>query len=48
MKPDDKPRTITTTEVRQGQTVNMTRWVLIFGLALVVPALVLAWLFTRG
>lgn len=41
----DKEPTITATDARQGQTVNMGRWVLIGGLALVIPAFGLAWYF---
>ncbi|WP_431303287.1 hypothetical protein [Sediminicoccus sp. BL-A-41-H5] len=48
MTPEDKPRTITTDEARQGQTVRMTRYVLGFGLVLVVIAFVAAWVFTPG
>ncbi len=39
---------MTTTEVRQGQTLNMTRWVLIGGLCLVIPAFAAAWYFLAG
>lgn len=46
--PQDKPRPMTTTEARQGQTVRMTRYVLIFGLILVILAFALAWLFNNG
>lgn len=43
---DHKP-TLTATEARQGQPVNMTRWVLSFGLILVIIAFaVAAYLFT--
>jgi hypothetical protein len=48
MTPEDKPRPLTTTEARQGQTVRMTRYVLGFGLVLVVLAFALAWVFNRG
>lgn len=48
MTPDEKPHTLTTTEARQGQTVRMTRYVLGFGLALVVLAFALAWVFAGG
>jgi hypothetical protein len=48
MDPDKKPHTITGTEARQGQTMNMTRWVLIFGMILVIIAFALAWMFTSG
>ena len=40
-----KPPPITTTEARGGETVGMTRWVLIFGLLLVIPAFGLVWYF---
>lgn len=44
---DKKPPThiMTTTEVRQGQTVGMTRWILLFSLLLVIPGLALVWFF---
>jgi hypothetical protein len=35
---DERPETITTTEARAGATPHMTRYVLIFGLLLVVVA----------
>jgi hypothetical protein len=41
---DHKP-VLTATEARQGQPVNMTRWVLIGGLCLVIPAFAIAWYF---
>lgn len=48
MEPEKKPHTITGTEARQGQTMNMTRKVLIFGVILVIIAFVLAWVFNHG
>jgi hypothetical protein len=47
MPPDEKPHTTTATEARQGQMMNMTRWVLLFGLILVIIAFALAWIFTN-
>ena len=47
MEPHEPTHTMTATEARQGQKLNMVRWVLIFGLALVIPALGLAWFFIR-
>lgn len=44
----DHKHVLTATEARQGQPVNMTRWVLIGGLCLVVPAFALAWYFLAG
>jgi hypothetical protein len=41
---DHKPA-LSATEARQGQPVNMTRWVLIGGLCLVIPAFAIAWYF---
>jgi hypothetical protein len=38
----DRKPALTATEARQGQPVNMTRWVLIGGLCLVIPALAIA------
>ena len=42
---DEKPptHTMTATEVRQGQTVGMTRKILLFSLLLVIPGLALIW-----
>ncbi len=41
----DRKPALTATEARQGQPVNMTRWVLIGGLCLVIPAFAIAWYF---
>ncbi|MDB5414928.1 MAG: hypothetical protein JWR10_3263 [Rubritepida sp.] len=43
-EPTKKPP-ISTTDVRQGQSVNMGRYVLIGGLVLVIPAFLIAWYF---
>ncbi len=45
MEKEPPTRTMTTTETRQGQTVGMTRWILLFGLLLVIPGMVLVWIF---
>ncbi len=37
---------MTATETRQGQPMNVVRWVLIGGLCLVIPALALIWYVT--
>ena len=44
---DKKPltHTLTPTEARGGQMMNMTRWVLLFGLLLVIPGLLAIWYF---
>ena len=40
----DKPsHTVTTTEARGADKVNMTRWVLLFGLLLVIPGMLIVW-----
>lgn len=46
MEPNKPTHEITTTEVRQGQTMNVVRWVLIFGLLLVIPGMALVWFLT--
>ena len=38
---DERPEQITTTEARAGATPHMTRYVLIFGLLLVIVAFVI-------
>ena len=38
---DERPEQITTTEARAGATPHMTRYVLIFGLLLVVVAFII-------
>jgi hypothetical protein len=38
---------MTGTEARGGQKLNMTRWVLIYGVALVIGGLALIWILTR-
>lgn len=48
MDPEKKPHTTTGTEARQGQTMNMTRKVLVFGVVLVILAFIGAWAFTNG
>lgn len=47
MDPKNSPPTMTATEARGARKMNVARWVLIFGLALVIPGLGLAWYFTR-
>ena len=47
MEPTEPKRTMTGTEARGAQKINMTRWVLIYGLALVIGGLGLIWLLTR-
>lgn len=47
MEAEKPTRTMTTDEARQGQTVNVGRWVLIFGLLLVIPGLAIAWMLIR-
>lgn len=47
MEPNKPTRTITATQARGAKKMNVGRWVLIFGLALVIPGLALAWYFTR-
>jgi hypothetical protein len=45
MMSDDRPEQITTTEARAGSTPHMTRYVLGVGLALVVVAFAIIYLF---
>jgi hypothetical protein len=47
MNPNEPIHTMTATEARGGQKLNMVRWVLIFGLARVIPGLGLVWYLTR-
>jgi hypothetical protein len=47
MEPSKPTHTMTATEARGARKANVARWVLIFGLALVIPGLALAWVFTR-
>lgn len=46
MEPEHPPP-ITATNARQGQKMNVGRWVLIFGLLLVIPGMALVWYLTR-
>jgi len=42
---DEKPptRIMTSTEARQGQTVGMTRWILLYSLLLVIAGFAAVW-----
>jgi hypothetical protein len=44
---DDRQEHLTTTEARAGATPHMTRYVLGFGLALVIVLFILIWIFAR-
>jgi hypothetical protein len=43
MEPSKPPHTMTATEARGARKANVARWVLIYGLALVIPGLALVW-----
>lgn len=47
MEPEHPPQPISATAARQGQKMNVGRWVLIFGLLLVIPGMGLIWYLTR-
>lgn len=47
MEPHEPTHTVTATEARGARKMNVGRWVLIFGLALVIPGFFFAWYFTR-
>jgi hypothetical protein len=43
-EPDEEPRVVPITRARQGVTPHVTRYVLIYGLGLVIAAFVLVYL----
>lgn len=47
MDPIKPTHTMTATEARGARKMNVGRWVLIFGLVLVIPGLACIWYFTR-